>query len=208
MELKDSQAMDNSRVSSINHQTTTTITSHHLPETSGSLDDQTKECSKKILRGKYFFYDPPLAEETGLWIPISVPPMSESEHKDWSRGFSSSSASGMFPDDVEHEMGWFKYLEKDKELTMWDVVLEMLLAARGKLSSLKSSGDNVSRQVIDQAWKEMAQTLADANFGNIHEILEIEPPKWLPDSSAATCMLCNTNRSIFKKPAISVIAFC
>lgn len=160
-----------------------------LPESVGdqSGDDDDSSKSRKLL-GKYFFYDPPLAEETGVWIPVSVPPMSESEHEEWSRGF--SSVGGIFPDG---DMEWLNFLEKDKELTMWDVVVEMLLAARGKVNSL-ASGDNVSwisRHLIDQAWKEMAQTLTEANFGNVQEILETEPPKWLPDSSAAACMLCN-----------------
>ncbi|XP_076910805.1 uncharacterized protein LOC143568563 [Bidens hawaiensis] len=123
--------------------------------------------------GRYFFYDPPLVEETGVWIPVSVPAMSETEHEEWSRGISNS-VGGIFPD------------EQDKELTMWNVVHEMLLAARGN-----SNNNNTSRNVINQAWKEMAQTLTEANFGNIQQLLETEPPKWLPDSCATACMLCN-----------------
>ncbi|KAI3732769.1 hypothetical protein L1987_63977 [Smallanthus sonchifolius] len=34
------------------------------------------------------------------------------------------------------------------------------------------------------AWKRMAQVLSEANFGNVQQILEIGPPKWLPDSCA------------------------
>lgn len=158
------------------------------PESNGNQGgDDDSSNSRKVL-GKYFFYDPPLSEETGVWIPVSVPPMSESEHEEWSRGF--SSVGGIFPDG---DMEWVQFLEKDKELTMWDVVVEMLLAARGKVNSL-ATGDHVlwiSRHLIDQAWKEMAQTLTEANFGNVQEILETEPPKWLPDSSASACMLCN-----------------
>ncbi|KAL0442601.1 UNVERIFIED_CONTAM: Lateral signaling target protein 2 [Sesamum latifolium] len=30
-----------------------------------------------------------------------------------------------------------------------------------------------------------------ANFSNTQEILESEPPKWLPDSAASSCMLCS-----------------
>nr|GEZ49688.1 Ysc84 actin-binding domain-containing protein [Tanacetum cinerariifolium] len=151
------------------------------------MNDTGSPKSNKLL-GKYFFYDPPLSEETGVWIPVSVPPMSETQHQEWTRGF--SSVGGIFPDE---DTGWNHFLDKDKEITMWDVVVEMLLAARGKLNC-STSGDNVawiSRHLIDQAWKEMAQTLTDANFGNIQELLETEPPKWLPDSSAASCMLCN-----------------
>lgn len=163
----------------------TNLVNQHKPDTDD--DDESSKKQHKIL-GKYFFYDPPLSEETGVWIPVSVPPMSESEHEEWNRGF--SSVGGIFPDE---NMDWFHFLEKDKELTMWDVVVEMLLAARGQVNLL-SSGETVSwisRNLIDQAWKEMAQTLTEANFGNLQEILEIEPPKWLPDSSAAACMLCN-----------------
>lgn len=45
---------------------------------------------------------------------------------------------------------------------------------------------------MKQAWKDMAQTLMDANVGNMKEILEADPPKWLADSAASACMLCNT----------------
>ncbi|XP_049385396.1 uncharacterized protein LOC125849374 [Solanum stenotomum] len=140
---------------------------------------------------KYFCYDSPLFGETGSWIPVSVPPMSESEHDEWSRGFCSNGR--YLP---EGDTDWNQCMGEDKELTMWDVVLEMLLAARGKVHSL-ASGDIVgnmawiSSHLVEQAWKEMAQTLTEANFGNTQEILEADPPKWLPDSASSTCMLCN-----------------
>lgn len=142
-------------------------------------------------QGKYFFYDSPLYEDTGVWIPVSVPPMLESEDQEWARGFHSN--GGYFP---EGDMGWGQYLKEDKELTMWDVVVEMLLVARGKVSAL-SKGDIhgcnfswMSSHLLEQAWQEMAQTLTEANFGNVSELLEAEPPKWLADSSASACMLC------------------
>ncbi|KAJ8545392.1 hypothetical protein K7X08_017975 [Anisodus acutangulus] len=142
-------------------------------------------------QGKYFCYDSPLFGETGAWIPVSVPPMSESEHEEWNKGFCSN--GGYLP---EGDTDWNQCVGEDKELTMWDVVLDMLLAARGKVQSL-ASGDIVgnmswiSSHLIEQAWKEMAQTLTEANFGNAQEILEADPPKWLPDSASSTCMLCN-----------------
>ncbi|GER24537.1 RING/FYVE/PHD zinc finger-containing protein [Striga asiatica] len=140
--------------------------------------------------GKYFYYDTPLYEETGIWIPVSIPPMTENEHQEWTRGFCSN--GGYIP---EEDMGWNQLIVNDKELTMWDIVVEMLLVARGKVSSL-ASGDIgqvswISRHLMEQAWKEMAQTLTEANFSHTLEILESEPPKWLPDSSASCCMLCN-----------------
>ncbi|KAF8411089.1 hypothetical protein HHK36_003628 [Tetracentron sinense] len=155
-------------------------------------DEQRDSVAGHHKQGKYFYYESPLSEETGVWIPVSVPPMSESEHKEWNRGFCSN--GGYFP---EGDLGWSQFVGEDKELTMWDVVLEMLLAAQGKLSAL-TSGDVhrcsiswLSGHLLDQAWKEMAQTLTEANFSNVNEILEVEPPKWLADSAASACMLCN-----------------
>ncbi|GAB4849326.1 hypothetical protein Ancab_004129 [Ancistrocladus abbreviatus] len=80
---------------------------------------------------------------------------------------------------------------------MRDVVAEMLFAAVGKIRVF-ASGDFHRRQIswicthlLEEAWKEMAQTLTEANLVNVSEILEAEPPKWLPDSAASSCMLCN-----------------
>ncbi|XP_043808456.1 uncharacterized protein LOC110604988 isoform X2 [Manihot esculenta] len=149
----------------------------------------TKTSEKKL--GKYFFYDSPLSEETGVWIPVSVPPMVENDHEEWSRGFHSN--GGYFP---EGDMGWNQYLGEEKDLTMWDVIVEMLLAANGKVRAI-ASGDIrssnfswISSHLLEQAWQEMAQTLTEVNFGNVTEILEAEPPKWLADSAASACMLC------------------
>lgn len=158
-------------------------------ETQSSQNVEESMCHQN--QEKYFCYDSPLFGETGAWIPVSVPPMSESEHDEWSRGFCSN--GGYLP---EGDTDWNQCMGEDKELTMWDVVLDMLLAARGKVHSL-ASGDIVgnmswiSSHLIEQAWKEMAQTLTEANFGNAQEILEADPPKWLPDSASSTCMLCN-----------------
>ncbi|XXG61581.1 hypothetical protein AAC387_Pa05g0158 [Persea americana] len=142
-------------------------------------------------RGRFFYYGAPLQEETGIWIPVSVPPMSESEHEEWRKGFGSN--GGYFP---EEDSGWSQYSGEEKELTMWDVVVEMLLAARGKMSSFASGELQkcrmswISTYLLEQAWTEMAQTLTEVNIGSTREILEAEPPKWLADSVASACMLC------------------
>ncbi|KAL7211569.1 hypothetical protein ACSBR2_014432 [Camellia fascicularis] len=153
-------------------------------------DDKGEPNARHRKLGKYFFYDSPLSEETGVWIPVSVPPLSESDHEEWARGLYPN--GGYFP---EGDIGWSQFVEEDKELTMWEVVVEMLLVARGKVSSL-ASGDIrkvswISSHLIEQAWKEIAETLTDANISNTTKILEAEPPKWLPDSAASACMLCN-----------------
>ncbi|KAK3198593.1 hypothetical protein Dsin_022008 [Dipteronia sinensis] len=140
--------------------------------------------------GKYFYYDTPLSEETGIWIPVSAPPMSEGEQEEWNRGLCVN--GGCFPDG---DLGWDQFIGENKEMTMWDVISEMLVAARGQVSAI-ASGNRcgtswISSHLLEDAWKEMAQTLTEANFGNTRGLLEAEPPKWLPDSSAAACMLCN-----------------
>lgn len=145
-------------------------------------------CHRK--QGKIFYYDTPLSEETGAWIPVSVPPMSEGEQEEWKRGLQVD--GGYFPD---RDLDWNLFIGENKEMTMWDVFSEMLVAARGKVNAVASGDVNriswISSHLLDQAWQEMAQTLTEANFGNIRELLEVEPPKWLPDSSATACMLCN-----------------
>ncbi|KAE9598951.1 hypothetical protein Lal_00022625 [Lupinus albus] len=165
------------------------------PELPEESSEKTKEDMESLgdrqKQGKYFYYGTPHDEDTGVWIPVSVPPMLEDDHREWAKGFHSN--GGYFPDD---DLGWNQYLGEERELTMWDVLAEMLLVARGKVTSL-ASGDIhsctfkwVSSHLLEEAWKEMAQTLAEANFGNVKEILEAEPPKWLADSAAFSCMLC------------------
>lgn len=160
--------------------------------TTSDTSEQNNSVSGHKKSGKYFFYDSPLSEETGVWIPVSVPPMSEAEREDWNRGISFN--GDFFP---EGDFNWNQLFEGEKELTMWDVVSDMLLAARGKVSAL-ASGDVhrcriswMSNHLLEQAWKEMAQTLTEVNLGSVKEIIEAEPPKWLADSVASACMLCN-----------------
>lgn len=152
-------------------------------------DNKKESNSSQKKLGKYFYYDSPLYEETGVWIPVSVPPLSEKEHEDWARGFHPS--GDFFP---EEHFGWSQCTEEDRELTMWDVVVDMLNVARGKVTAL-AAGDVgriswISTHLMEQTWKEMAETLMEANFNNTIEIVEAEPPKWLPDSAASACMLC------------------
>lgn len=159
-------------------------------DTEAEIDHNRELNTLHSKQGKYFYYDSPHYEESGIWIPVSIPPMSESDHEEWTRGFCTN--GGYAP---EGDASWGQCNGEDKEMTMWDVVVEMLLVARGKVSSF-ASGDIgkiswISNCVIEQAWKEMAQTLTEANFSNAQELLEAEPPKWLPDSAASSCMLCS-----------------
>ncbi|XP_021288627.1 LOW QUALITY PROTEIN: uncharacterized protein LOC110419830 [Herrania umbratica] len=150
---------------------------------------------------KLFYYDTLFSEETGVWVPVSVPPMSESEHEECSSGLSLN--GGYFPDG---DLGWNQLTGESKDLSMWDVFNEMLIAAQGKVSAIASSDVRrcgiswLSNHLLEQAWKEMAQTLTEANFGNNREILEAEPPKWLADSVASACMLCNVRFHPIMRP--------
>ncbi|XP_071730093.1 uncharacterized protein [Rutidosis leptorrhynchoides] len=140
----------------------------------------------------YFYYDPPLNEDTGVWIPVSVPPMSESQREEWNRGIRLNTNYLR-----DNEMEWDQFAGEDKELTMWDVVLDMLLAAQGKMRSV-TSGDTyayqiswLSDQLLERTWKEVSDNLTEVNADVIKELLEADPPKWLADSAASYCMLCN-----------------
>ena len=180
---------------SLLHDNFSMVTIGHPMETAPIVPDSDSEFSQCISRdtkkGKYFYYDTPLPEETGFWIPVSVPPMSEHDHSEWTRGFSSNGA--FFPED---DAGWDQFIREEKEMTLWDVFHEMLLTARGKMTSIASGELQncrvswISTHLLDQTWKEMAHTLTEANLNNTIEILESEPAKWLPDSSATACMLC------------------
>lgn len=135
---------------------------------------------------QFFYYDPPLTEDTGVWIPVSIPPMSESQHEEWNRGLG-----------IQSNTEWDDFVNEDKELTLWDVVLDMLLAAQGKVRSI-TSGDSyayqiswLSDQLLEHTWKEVSNNLTEVNADTIKELLEAEPPKWLADSAASYCMLCN-----------------
>ncbi|XP_021773864.1 uncharacterized protein LOC110737827 [Chenopodium quinoa] len=166
------------------------IKSSSDPEMNNDVMHNTVTGHKK--HGKIFIYDAPVSEETGFWIPVSVPPLPESEHEKWA---SNPSLNGGYLPDTD--MDWDHFIGENKELTMWDVVMEIMIVAGGKVKAI-ASGDFHQRQLswitsnfLEQAWKEMAQTLTEATIVNVQEILEAEPPRWLPDSSASACMLCS-----------------
>lgn len=161
---------------------------NHAPECFNYVN-KTSE-NRKL--GRYFCYETPYDEDTGVWIPVSVPPMSASDHEEFSQGFLTNGA--YFPDG---DISWSQLSGEEKEMTMWDVLSEILLATRGRLTSL-SMGELrsgklpwIPNKLLEHAWNEMAHTLTEASFRNAKEILDAEPPRWLADSAAAACMLCN-----------------
>lgn len=85
-------------------------------ELSQAKESKTYMAESYRKQGKYFYYDSPHYEDTGILIPVSVPPLSEKDHKEWRRGFSGEGA--FFP---EGEISWDDFAGDDKEITMWDV---------------------------------------------------------------------------------------
>lgn len=148
---------------------------------------ETTESSMEMEPAKVFN---PLREHTGMWVPVSVPPMTAQDREEWHKGFGCNGR--YFP---EEEFSW-ELDEDNKEMTMWDVFADMVVAAKHKVISAatydfgRCGMSVVSNFFLQEAWKDMAQTLADANAGIENELLETEPAKWLPDSAAASCMLC------------------
>ncbi|KAK7280130.1 hypothetical protein RJT34_25192 [Clitoria ternatea] len=83
----------------------------NLSEESSERNKEDMESSADHQKqGKYFYYDSPLYEDTGVWIPVSVPPILEDDHKEWAKGFQSN--GGYFPDE---DMGWNQCLGEEKE---------------------------------------------------------------------------------------------
>jgi len=75
----------------------------------------------------------PSCEQTGIiWVPPSVPPMTKHDHDEWQNGFGYNSAG--FP---EKEYKWD--IDKENlEMTMWDVLSQMVVAGKDKILSTAS----------------------------------------------------------------------
>ncbi|KAL6876405.1 hypothetical protein ACP4OV_012977 [Aristida adscensionis] len=138
------------------------------------------------------YYNRPFHEHTGIWVPASVPPLTEHDHEEWQNGFGYN--GGCFP---EEEYKW-DIDEENWEMTMWDVLSEMVVAGKDKVLSIASYDFGrhgmslISHFLLEEALKDKVETLEDANVGSERALLETEPTKWLPDSAASSCMLCGT----------------
>lgn len=65
------------------------------------------------------------------YLSVIFPSMLEREHKEWNGGLNSN--GGYLPDG---DTGWNNVTGENKELNMWDVVSEMLVAALGKVRAM------------------------------------------------------------------------
>ncbi|KAL5207258.1 hypothetical protein ABZP36_031693 [Zizania latifolia] len=164
--------------------------SNDPPTKNGMVDNPdtttSRECNTgtgddfvKREQGKNHWGGAPIREHTGIWVPVSVPPMTEHQHEQCHKGF------GRPEDEFSWEMD-----EENKEMTMWDVFSEMVVMVKGKVISIapydlgRYGVPVVSKFFFQEGWKDMAQTLADANADIANELLEREPITWLPDSAA------------------------
>ncbi|GJM98202.1 hypothetical protein PR202_ga15190 [Eleusine coracana subsp. coracana] len=158
----------------------------------GSLD-VVNECSNEMTMiketGEDMYRKFPLHEQTGIWVPASVPPMTKHDHEEWQKGFGYN--KGCF----EEEYNW-DIDDENWEMTMWDVLADMFVAGKEKILSVASYDFGrhgmslVSQFFLEEALKDKSQTVQDTYVGSEHTLLETEPAKWLPDSAASSCMLC------------------
>uniref|UniRef100_J3MEY1 FYVE-type domain-containing protein n=1 Tax=Oryza brachyantha TaxID=4533 RepID=J3MEY1_ORYBR len=143
---------------------------------------------KELVENMY--YDCPLRDQTDIWVPPSAPPMTKHDHEEWRKGFGSN--GGFFP---EEDDKW-DIDEENKEMTMWDVLAEMVAAGRHKLLSVVSYDFGrqgmslISHLLLEEACKDKADIISNASVGLEHALLEAEPTDWLPDSASPSCMLC------------------
>ncbi|KAK8938489.1 hypothetical protein KSP39_PZI011560 [Platanthera zijinensis] len=164
---------------------------HHEDHSIECLNNSNKASETQKLH-RYFYYDTPFNEDTGVWIPVSIPPMSTSDREEFRRGFLTNGA--YFPDG---DISWSQLAGGDKEMTMWDIMSEILLVAREKMNFLSISELGrvkmswLPNELLEHTWNEVAHTLTEASYENAKEILDAVPPKWLADSAATMCMLCN-----------------
>ncbi|KAG8058547.1 hypothetical protein GUJ93_ZPchr0002g24054 [Zizania palustris] len=154
------------------------------PDTSTSRECNTGTGDDFVKRGqgKNHWGGAPTREHSGISVPVSVSPMTEHQHEEWHKGF------GRPEDEFNWEMD-----EENKEMTMCDVFSEMVVMVKGKVISIapydlgRYGVSMVSKLFFQQGWKDMTQTLADANA----DIANEEPITWLPDSAATACMFCS-----------------
>eukprot|EP00250_Pteridium_aquilinum_P013229 c21216_g1_i2 orf=251-1906(-) len=137
---------------------------------------------------KCFAYDVPLPEETGAWIPVSVPPAGHAGYE-----------VDFFPEDSTL-LG-----NNSFELTAWRILVEaiaFLCGAHKQKGRLKKSvwggrhqglAALAFRDYEDDGFDPLASSFTaqmDDHVRTMSAVLASEPPQWLPDSYASVCMQC------------------
>ncbi|KAJ7515992.1 hypothetical protein O6H91_22G038300 [Diphasiastrum complanatum] len=182
-----------------------------------SMEAQTLQTSniRKVGRA-FFFYELPLPEETGSWIPVSVPPM---EAEDFERSLYEDGVygGGYFPEfsswpEGSDQQPCTEIKDRVHSRTMLYGILE---AVFGKGKALVETIELVwnrpqapVRYCNDTGlFKKLPKLIDEANSlrmpafscdagQDVHttkEVLEAEPPEWIPDSAASSCLLCGSS---------------
>lgn len=155
-----------------------------------------------------FMYDLPYPEETGPWIPVSIPPKGA---KDFEGPEGGSIYGDMFPEPSSN----LAIRAGPPEVNLWNVLSGFFAVISGRTAQREefySPGFSNSGPIHYTEGSGMARTYTTTWRGNLHRpsapplqlgssdadvramrsTLEAEPPDWMPDSSALSCMLCGT----------------
>ncbi|BBN05224.1 SH3 domain-containing YSC84-like protein 1 [Marchantia polymorpha subsp. ruderalis] len=156
-----------------------------------------------------FIYDLPYPEETGPWIPVSIPPKG-------SKDFDGPDMGSIYGDVFPEPLMTVGVRQGAPDINLWNVLSGFLaiISGRGGTQSQNfhsQSGYSDSRTSTyyressghgrsnSNSWsgnlhRPSAPPLLlgtnDSDVSLIRAILEAEPPDWMPDSSALSCMLC------------------
>eukprot|EP00249_Psilotum_nudum_P021058 c27953_g2_i1 orf=539-2308(+) len=163
--------------------------------------------SKQDRHRKFFFYDLPLPEETGAWIPVSVPPIGDTSNLACVEG--NDSDGGFFPE----ECAWINEREGAPELTMWSILMEIVSIACGSwnerciFGKLQASKRVMLEEGTSEGWMDIFDPYAsfltdemDLHIRTMQSVLTAEPPLWMPDSVTFVCMQCSSRFHPITRP--------
>ncbi|CAM6090571.1 unnamed protein product [Calypogeia fissa] len=155
-----------------------------------------------------FMYDLPYPEETGPWIPVSIPPKGA---KDFEGPESGSIYGDIFPD----PSSTLAVRVGPPEVNLWNVLSGFFALISGRTAQRDdycssgfpnvgvtqyNEGSGLTR-TCTTTWRgnlhrpsapPLQLGFSDADVRAMRSTLEAEPPDWIPDSSALSCMLCGT----------------
>jgi hypothetical protein len=163
-------------------------------------------------QNRRLIYDFPLPEETGAWIPVSVPPNRLTGVGSVSQGRNAfAEDGGWFTDRAEYD----EARELLPEVNLWNVLNGFIQIIAGRNVPQMSNED-----MSTQTWPELSHryssrsglvtpeypwahchtpsappfiTGSDLDVHARREVFDAEPPEWIPDSAASACMQCSTN---------------
>ncbi|KAL3677641.1 hypothetical protein R1sor_027589 [Riccia sorocarpa] len=155
-----------------------------------------------------FIYDLPYPEETGPWIPVSVPPKG-------SKDFDGPEVGSIYGDVFPEPQMVVGVRQGPPDISLWNVLSGFLAIISGKGGS-RSQNFYSESAYSDRSTTGYQETFAntrtqnsswsgnphrpsapplllgssDSDVSAVRAVLESEPPDWMPDSAALACMLC------------------